>query len=54
MRQLLTLIGYLGLALTIVPAILVFAGSLEMEQHKWLMLIGLILWFGSAILKRKR
>lgn len=45
-------IGGLGLLLTIVPAMLVFGGSMELSTHKWLMFLGVILWFGSRGAKR--
>ncbi|MBN1559090.1 hypothetical protein JW998_02490 [candidate division KSB1 bacterium] len=35
----------IGLLLTIVPAILVFVGKLQIEQHYVLMFIGTIIWF---------
>jgi high-affinity Fe2+/Pb2+ permease len=43
-----------GLALTIVPALLVFQGSLSNDAHKQLMLIGVFLWFGAVILKERQ
>lgn len=48
MKHLLQLISIAGLLLTLVPALLVFNGTLPLQQHKWLMLVGVILWFGSA------
>jgi hypothetical protein len=48
--------SFLGLLLTIVPAILVFAGTLQIQQHYTLMFIGAIIWFASApfwMLKKK-
>lgn len=47
MKFAIQLIGGLGLLLTIVPATLVFVGSMELSTHKWLMLLGVVLWFGS-------
>ncbi len=43
-----------GLALTLLPAFLVFAGYLAFDTHKKLMLLGFILWFGPAFLKPRR
>lgn len=48
MKRLLQLVSVLGLGLTVVPALLVFTGTLAWEQHTWLMLVGVVLWFGSA------
>lgn len=45
MKLLLKLISFIGLALTVVPAFLVFVGTLELNMHKNLMLIGTLLWF---------
>ncbi|MBN1464978.1 hypothetical protein JXA02_04405 [candidate division KSB1 bacterium] len=54
--MILKLVSLIGLLLTIVPALLVFRGTLQLEQHYVLMFIGAILWFGSApfwMLKKK-
>jgi hypothetical protein len=48
------IIGGLGLALTIVPALMVFAGTLTPDQHKSLMALGMVLWFGAAFRIMKR
>jgi len=48
MKSLIKLISYFGLALTIIPAFLVFNGKITLEFSKWLMLIGTIVWFLSA------
>lgn len=48
MKSILKFISFAGLALTIVPAILVLQGSLEQEASKNLMLIGTLCWFLSA------
>ena len=56
MTQLFKLISLIGLLLTIVPAFLVFAGTIAIEQHYTYMLIGAIIWFVSApfwMLKKK-
>ena len=45
----LRLISYLGLALTIVPSLLVFAGALPHETNLRLMALGALLWFGTAV-----
>jgi len=48
MNRVLKLISFLGLALTVVPAFLVFTGSMGWGTHATLMLLGAVLWFGSA------
>jgi hypothetical protein len=48
MSGLLKLISFLGLALTVVPAFLVFTGSLSWGTHAALMFLGAVLWFASA------
>jgi len=41
-------ISYIGLLLTVVPSILVFSGSIELDTHKTMMLIGMVIWFVAA------
>ena len=48
MKQVLQLLSYVGLALTVLPSFGVLAGSLSVPTHKTLMLIGTILWLASA------
>lgn len=48
MQFILKIISYIGLLLTVVPAFLVFSGTIELSFHKTLMLIGTLLWFFSA------
>ncbi|MBK8044803.1 MAG: hypothetical protein KBG02_06140 [Haliscomenobacter sp.] len=43
-----------GLALTLLPAFLVFTGHLAFDTNKKLMLLGFILWFGPAFFKPRR
>lgn len=42
------IISYTGLALTIMPSVLVLAGSMTMDLNKLLMLTGTVLWFGTV------
>jgi hypothetical protein len=42
------LISFPGLALTVVPAFLVFMGGMSWGAHAGLMLLGAVLWFGSG------
>ncbi len=48
MNSIIKLISYFGLALTIIPSILVFAGFTTLETSKIFMIIGTIIWFISA------
>lgn len=41
-------IALLALAITIVPPLLFAVGALAESPMKWLMLLGTLLWFGSA------
>ena len=45
----LRLVSYLGLALTIVPSLFVFAGALTHDTNLRLMTLGAVLWFGTAV-----
>lgn len=42
------LISIVGLALTVGPSFLVFAEVMAWSTHAALMLVGAVLWFGSA------
>lgn len=48
MNLLLKLISFTGLALTVLPSILVFKDVISFEHHTLLMFIGMILWFASS------
>jgi hypothetical protein len=48
MRSWFKVLSVFGLALTIVPSVLVFAGSIEWTTHARLMLMGTVLWFATA------
>jgi hypothetical protein len=48
MKSVIKFISVIGIALTIVPAFLVFMGILTWDIHADLMLAGTILWFCSA------
>ena len=48
MKTILKAISLLGLGLTVAPALLVFGGAISWEQHAGAMLVGALLWFGSA------
>ncbi|MFK7843791.1 MAG: hypothetical protein AB8G77_00715 [Rhodothermales bacterium] len=48
MTSVLKIISYLGLGLTVIPSMLVFSGDITWERHALLMLIGTLMWFGTA------
>lgn len=48
MKTIASLIAMIALGLTVVPSLLVFSGTIDIELHKTLMLIGCILWFIAA------
>lgn len=58
MNGILRALSVLALGLTVVPALLVFTGTIAWETHATLMLAGAVLWFGTAPLwmrkQRKR
>ena len=45
MKTILKIISFIGLILTVVPSFMVFNGSITLDMHKWLMLIGTLVWF---------
>ena len=48
MNNLLKLVSMMGLALTVIPSILVFLNLIEFEMHKHLLLLGTALWLLTA------
>jgi hypothetical protein len=48
MRIALQCLSWTGLALTIVPSAVFLAGRMELDTVKWLMLIGMLLWFAAT------
>lgn len=48
MTLLLKILSFAGLALTIVPSILVFNQTISFDLHKHLMLAGMLLWFATS------
>lgn len=48
MKPILKIISVLGLALTIVPSLLVFSSVITKQTHFRLMTVGLVLWFATA------
>jgi len=49
-RRALQLVSYIGLALSLVPALLVFKGIITKDTYLNYMLLGMLVWFGTAIL----
>ncbi|HEY9559317.1 MAG TPA: hypothetical protein VIR29_00870 [Anseongella sp.] len=48
MKVFLKIVSFAGLLLTIMPSILVFCGSIEMQTHYLWTLAGTVLWFATA------
>jgi hypothetical protein len=48
MKTILKIVSVAGLILTVVPSFMVFSESITLDMNKWLMLLGTILWFGTA------
>lgn len=42
-------ISYCGLALSLIPALMVYHGTITKETYYNLMILGMILWFSTAI-----
>jgi len=49
MKHYLKPVSYLGLALTLFPSMFFAAGYISMETSKNIMIIGMLLWFGTAV-----
>ncbi len=47
-RFVLKAISYLGLAMSILPAFLVFGDVVSRGTYLWLMILGMAMWFGTA------
>lgn len=48
MKNILKIISFIGLALTLIPSFLVMKGIIDPQHSKILMLIGTIIWFITA------
>ncbi len=48
MRILLIIASMAGLVLTIVPSVMVFVQEMSLDNNKQLMLLGMVLWFGTS------
>lgn len=47
-RIVLGLLAFGGLALTLIPSMLVFTGAISPQTNKWLMALGMLIWFAVA------
>jgi hypothetical protein len=47
-RRILQTISFLGLAVSVLPAFLVFGAVVSKQTHAHLMLLGMLMWFGTA------
>ena len=48
-KLILQIISFIGLALSIIPAFLLFGGMLAKDTYLQLMVVGMVLWFGTAL-----
>jgi len=49
MKPILKTISYLGLTLTVISPLLVWAEKISIDTNKTLLIVGMFLWFGAAI-----
>ena len=49
MKTILKAISYVGLAITITAPLLLWAGKISVDTNKALLIVGMFVWFGSAI-----
>lgn len=49
MTPMLKTISYLGLGLTVVAPLLMWAGMITIQTNKDLLIVGMVLWFGTAV-----
>jgi len=49
MKIALRLVSYLGLALSVIPPLLLWAGKLDVSTNYLLLNIGMVLWFSTSI-----
>ncbi len=48
-KHILQVISFIGLALSLIPAFLMFSGTLSRELYFHLMDAGMLIWFGTAV-----
>ena len=49
MKTILRPISYLGLALSLLPSLFFANGMITMQTSKTIMVVGMFLWFGTAV-----
>lgn len=49
MQLVLRLLSYLGIGLSLIPAVMVYLGKLDYAVYAKLMVVGMFLWFASAV-----
>jgi hypothetical protein len=49
MQTVLRLVSFLGLTLSVVPPLLLWAGRIDLATNHALLIVGMFLWFGTAI-----
>ena len=49
LKRTLQVVSFFGLGLSLVPAFMLYAGAIETQTYLNIMLLGMFLWFGSAI-----
>lgn len=47
-KAILIILSFIALAMTVVPAFLVFANVISLQEHKHYMFAGTIIWFATA------
>ncbi|MCW9705253.1 hypothetical protein [Fodinibius salsisoli] len=48
MKIILIILSVLGLALTVIPSVLVFVQDISLQTHQNIMVFGMLLWFGTS------
>lgn len=48
-KLILQIISFIGLVLSIIPAFLLFGEMLAKDTYLQLMIVGMVLWFGTAL-----
>lgn len=49
LKKALQIVSFIGLAVSIVPAFLVFGGVIAKQTYLEIMLLGMVLWFSTAV-----
>ncbi len=48
MKMMLKVLSFVGLLLTVGPGFLVFNQMMDLQTHKWIALIGTMMWIATA------